>query len=564
MPYLVRKVLKGKTYLYLEEKCRIDGKTKRAWQKYLGPEDAIAQKDLSFLIENAPEKIKATTMSFGVSAAMLSIADDLGLSSIIDAHSKKSRDQGLSLGEYITIAAINRCAAPGSKSKLGAWFSQDWLKTRFAVDPSVLDAQTYWNHFQYLDDSVLDAIELDIGKVIVDKFHLDVDSLLYDPTNFFTFSNGGEGSELLQFGHSKENRNNLRLASYSLVCARESGIPLMHETYAGNVQDAKHFKETLVRVAKRLADLGRDPFKVTLVFDKGNHSDAAFKTIDQQKFGFIVSVRNSTQKDLLQVPRVQLTKTTLPATGKAVEYFKTTRDVYGAMRDVYVVLDPKKHEKHVALFTEKLNEKIHDIESFFKARLNVKKWRTRENVEKKSRSLIGKKPFKDIIKITVGGVDGALTLDIVQNDVARQAYIETLGRTVLVTNRTDWKPETVIWGYREEYIIEHAFRRMKSPTAIAIRPMFHRANTCIKAHVFVCVLGLILLSLARLKLSRKGISTSYEEIIDELRGIHAISIKMPGSKPPALQLDCPESVAPEIISTFKLKTAIRSRPVCSP
>ena len=559
MPYLVKKVLKGRTYLYLEEKRRINGKTKRTWQKYLGPEDAISQKDLSFLMDHAPEKITATAMSFGISAALWSIAKDLDLSGIIDAHSKKSRDQGLSLGEYVTIAAINRCAAPGSKSKLSYWFSRDWLKTRFSIDPSVLDAQTYWNHFQYLDDATLAAIELDLGKAIVSKYNLDVESLLYDPTNFFTFSKGGSGSELLQFGHSKENRNGLRLASYSLVCARESGVPLMHETYAGNVQDAKHFKDVPARVAARLTELGRNPSKVTLVFDKGNHSDAAFKAIDENKFGFIVSVRNSTQKDLLHVPRSEFMKTILPATGKPIEYFKTTRDVYGKPRDVYVVLDPKKHEKHVAMFTEKLDEKINSITTFFKKKLNVKKWRSREMVEKKVKVMIGKKPFKDIIKPRIGGTEGALTIDVEVDEMARQAYEETLGRTVLVTNQQDWLPETVIWGYREEYIIERAFRRMKSPTAIAVRPMFHRADACIKAHVFICVLGLILLSLARLKLDKKGISTSYEALLEVLRGIHAIAIKIPGSKKDVLQLDCPDDVSPEFVSTFRLTTAIHSK-----
>jgi len=67
-----------------------------------------------------------------------------------------------------------------------------------------------------------------------------------------------------------------------------------------------------------------------------------------------------------------------------------------------------------------------------------------------------------------------------------------------------------------------------------------------------------------LKLDRKGISTSYEELIDMLRGIHVISIKMPGSKNEALQLDYPETVAPELIPVFKLKTAIRLKPICSP
>lgn len=65
---------------------------------------------------------------------------------------------------------------------------------------------------------------------------------------------------------------------------------------------------------------------------------------------------------------------------------------------------------------------------------------------------------------------------------------------------------------------------MKYPTAIAIRPMYHYADTCICAHVFVCVISLLLLSLLRLKLVRKSISTSYKEILGELRAVHAIKI----------------------------------------
>ena len=552
MVYLVKKEHKGKIYLYLEERRWIDGRSRRIYQKYLGPEDKLAEMELAGVLKNAPGKVETRTMEFGVSAALWTIAKEIDMQGIIDAHSKKSRDQGLSLGEYITIAAINRCAAPGSKSKLGTWFANDWLSTRFDIDAKVLDAQTYWNHFQYLDEGALAAIERDLGRAVVGRYNLDLESLFYDPTNFFTFSKGGPGSDLLQFGHSKENRNGLRLASYSLICARESGVPLMHETYAGNVQDAKHFKDVPVRVAKRLIELGRDPDKVTLVFDKGNHSDGAFTSIDEQHFGFIVSVRNSTQKDLLHVPREQFTKTILPTTGKPVEYYKTTRNVYSKPRDVYVVLDPRKHEKHEALFQGKLDEKVDAINSFFNKRLNVKKWRSRENVEKKVKTLIGRKPFKDVIKPRIGESGGAVTLAIDIDADAKSAYVETLGRTILATNRVDWSPEVVIWGYREEYIIERAFRRMKSPTAISIRPMYHRADVCVRAHVFVCVLALLLLSLARLSLARKGIPTSYDEMIDDLRKIHVTSVMMAGMKNPKWNLDYNEEPMAKLVSAFKL------------
>jgi hypothetical protein len=37
MAYITRKKIKGITYYYAEERERRDGKSRRKWQKYLGP-----------------------------------------------------------------------------------------------------------------------------------------------------------------------------------------------------------------------------------------------------------------------------------------------------------------------------------------------------------------------------------------------------------------------------------------------------------------------------------------------------------------------------------------------
>ena len=532
MVYLTRKKKKGKYYLYLEEKAWINGRTRRAWQKYLGPEDKLKDIKFNSLLTRHANKVEVQTIEFGSSAALWQMAEEIELAKIIDANTGKKRKQNLSLGEYITIAAINRCVAPCSKSKLKRWYEKDWLSTRYDIDPQVLNAQTYWNHFQYLSKEILVQIELALGQIVVDKYDLDLDSLFYDPTNFFTFSKGSEESELLQFGHSKENRNGCRLVNYSLLCARESGVPLMHETYAGNTQDAQEFKQVPQRIADRLLALGRDPKRITLVFDKGNHSRDAFAAIDEIKLGFIASRRNSTHKDLLHVPRDEFTKTILPITQKAVEYFKTTKKIYGKDRILYVVLDPKKQKKYVIKFVEKLEKKILEIKEYFKDRLNVKMWSKKKAVEEKLKSLVGKRPLADVIITEVRGTDENMTLTVSIDEKARKAHEATLGRTILFTNREEWTPEAVIWGYREQYIVEHAFRDMKSPTAIAIRPMYHHADTSIRAHVFLCVISLLLLSLLRLKLARKSVPTSYNELHYELRSIHALKIlTSPKAKP---------------------------------
>ncbi len=556
MVYITRRKKKGKIYLYLEESARINGKPRRVWQKYLGPEERLKDLNLSGLFTKHEDSLKISTLGFGLSSALWQIAEFIELTSIIDKHTNKKREQGLSVGEYITIAAINRCCSPSTKSKLGLWFEKDWLSTQYDIKPKILNASTYWNHFQYLDETILENIEISLNKVVLNKFKLDLDNLFYDPTNFFTFSAGTGDDGLLQFGHSKENRNGNRLVSYTLLCARDSGIPLMHKTYPGNEQDAKRFKSAPEEIKTRLLALNQDPKKVTLVFDKGNHSKEAFKAIDDYNFGFIASARNSTQKDLLHIPKEQLQALSLSITGKTVEYYTESRKIYGVERTVYVVLDPKKYDLHKLYFTDKLDEKLQKIKIFFKDRLNIKKWRNKEAVEKKLKSMIGKNPFKEIIQYKIKGNDGHLSFKLEIDEDSKEYHIETLGRTILFTNRHDWTPESIIWGYREQYIVEHAFRKMKSPTSIMIRPMYHYTDRSIRVHVYICVLSLILLSLLRLTLSRKKISMNYDEILENLSTIHILKIQTSHNGKALWKLEDTGKTLSKLVKKLNLKSLI--------
>ncbi len=59
---------------------------------------------------------------------------------------------------------------------------------------------------------------------------------------------------------------------------------------------------------------------------------------------------------------------------------------------------------------------------------------------------------------------------------------------MIVTN-TDLPVPEVVSSYKEQWRIERSFRTIKS--FIEIRPVYHRKEERIKAHVFVCVLSLL-------------------------------------------------------------------------
>ena len=566
--YLTRKKKKGKyVHLYLEGRAWIDGRSRRTWQKYLGPEHLLKDMNLSGLLSKNAKQVETETIEFGISAALWQIAKEIGLIDKINDVAGKSRNQNLTLGDYLTIAAINRCVAPCSKSKLSQWFAGDWLGSQYNIDSNLLNAQTYWNHFQYLSEEKIETIQLDVIKDVVKDYSLSLEGLLYDPTNFFTFSKGGrgwregKGSEFLRFGNSKEKRNDKRQVAFWLICDQDSGVPLFHYTYPGNCQDAGIFKEmpkregdekgesVPARVVRFLEVLNLDPKEITMVFDNGNLSKEGMKYIEEGQLKFIASRRPSTHKSLLHTSITEFTDYTIPVTGKAIKYYQTSIKVYGKQRIVYVTLDPAKQKKKICEFRTKMTKKQAEIKEFFADRLDPKKivkikgqgqkWLKRSEVETKVRAMIGRVPFKDVITVKVEGpeevdinTDGRIEIFLEIDKQAQLTHEETLGRSIIFTNQENWEPGAVIWGYRQQYIVEHAFRHMKCTSSISVRPMFHHASTCIPAHVFVCYLSYLLLSLLRLKLVRKGCPASFEEILESLRAVHVTLIHpSPNSKP---------------------------------
>ena len=114
------------------------------------PEERWAELNLSGVLSKGQVPAEVEIVEFGASCALWQVAEEIDLAGIIDGATGKQRHQNLTLGQYLTVAAINRCVDPCSKSRFGHWFARDWLSTQLPVDPKVFNAKTYWNHFQYL------------------------------------------------------------------------------------------------------------------------------------------------------------------------------------------------------------------------------------------------------------------------------------------------------------------------------------------------------------------------------------------------------------------------------
>jgi len=548
MVCLSKKKQNGKYYYYLEERAWINGKSQRLWQKSLGREDKLREMSISL----APREMEYKTLEFGSSVALLQIARKIDLVKTIDSVAGKRRDQNLTLGEYMLINTINRCVSPASKSQLADWFSKDYISTIFPISPEILNASTYWNHFQLLDEEKLTQIEIELTKTVLEEYQLDLSCVLFDPTNFYTFISEHDNDQLAKFGHSKESRDNLRIINVSLLCTLLYGVPLFHYTYEGNVQDAKHFKGVISQITDRFQAIGSDIEEITLLFDKGNHSKEAFTEIDTIDLPFIASLRNSTQKNLLKVPTEKFTFINLSSNGKEVGYYRINRKVFEKDRNVYVILDPRKKRKDIINCENKIQIILLEIDEFL-LKLNVKKWRKKEAVEKKLKEIIGKRPLSTIISASVTGTYGKLKVTIDVNEKNKEEYLETLGRSIIFTSITSWSPAKIIQAFRDKYVVEDSFKNLKNPKFLSIRPMYHWSEKSIRAHVFSCILGLLLLSLIRLELRQEKIDLSYEKILKNLSDLQLIQIFISPKIPPIYKLTKQSGLSADLFKKLKLK-----------
>jgi transposase len=111
---------------------------------------------------------------------------------------------------------------------------------------------------------------------------------------------------------------------------------------------------------------------------------------------------------------------------------------------------------------------------------------------------------------------GRLQLD--RTKIAAETKLD--GKYLLSTSDPDLSAEDVALGYKNLLEAERGFRDLKS--TIELRPVFHRLEPRIRAHVLLCWLALLLIRVAE---RRTGMT--WRQINRELNRLHAITLTGP-------------------------------------
>jgi transposase len=532
MERLESKKINGQTYYYYSVWGWINGKCRRTFQKYLGK-----PADIYKSIYEPASPLHAEVFTFGLPIALWSELKRQDIITTIDKLCPK-RNQGLTIGTYLAIAAINRATESTSKNGMWDWFRQTSLyRVLPNADRDSLQSQRFWDH--------MNAVSIDDAKVVwqtiidrcLKKESINLKEICYDGTNFYTFIDTFNSScTLAKRGKNKQGRNNLRQVSYALFCTAEDQIPLFYDVYPGNRNDCPEFAEMIESFRQFLMRNGwtkdtRSSLPLTLIFDKGNNSDDNIKLLDKNMLHFIGTVKLCEHQDLAEITNkddrfIECDDPELP--GMRVIRFDN-RDIYGEKRTVLLCYNPRLFEQQLltlqADITKALNE-LSNIRARLEDRANglIKggKAPTVNSIEKQVKTILRRPYIKDIIQTEISETPHLALkyeCDTKMLDTISDTY---LGKKIIITTRSEWDSQRIIKAYHGQYAIEHIFRNMKDRATGVWWPVHHWTDQKISVHALYCTIATLLRALIHRRIKRKPVNISYQRLLSELSEIKEV------------------------------------------
>jgi transposase len=530
MASITKKIKKGRPYYYAVESKRINGKPRIVWQKYLGTLEAIVNR----AEDSKPAKPKHTVIfQAGGIAALLRITQRLKLLDLINEVSPK-REQGPTVGHYIILAALNRALEPLSKLAMGNWYEQTILRRLWGFDKSAFTSQRFWDHMNRLSEQDIEDIQERLVTHIEKAFGIDARILLYDTTNFFTFlATTNDRSDLAQRGHSKQKRHDLRQIGLALLVTRDFQIPLFHKVYPGNIPDVSLFPRLTGELVDRYRSVTGKAPEATLVFDKGNVTDDVMEDLVVRGAHFVAALSANKCADLLATAQDEFH----PIDGMpGTQAFDTTTIMWGKPCQVVVVYTE-------SFFTQQLQGVTHNLVKCQKKLLdlakNLERWHqgksrgkrpTVRSVRLRVRAILSAQFMKNLIQTDVkeDNISGIPRLSYSVDHAALQRLSqERLGRTVLVSDHTQWSTRQVVEAYRSLCVVEDAFKNMKNTDFLRWQPAHHWTNQKLRVHALYCVLALLVASLARKVAFESGVNLTLPALLKELSAIREVAVIYP-------------------------------------
>jgi hypothetical protein len=422
----------------------------------------------------------------------------LGIGAILAARLKTTR-RDASAERVLFALVANRALDPSSKLAAAHWVGRKaWIDRLPETSDDACYRAMDWLH------QVRAAVEKEIFHQVANLLNLEVDLLFFDTTStYFELgeedqpvprdNNGnatddqqqaaqGKPAPFRAYGKSKDHRDDLPQIVIGMAVTRD-GIPVRIWCWPGNTNDS-----ALIRQVK---DDMRDwtLSRIVWVADRGFTSAANRRYLRAGDHHYIIGEKlrsGSAQADaaLSRQGRYQDVAANLRVKEVRIaedERFVICYNPEAAQRDTVVR----------ARMLAQLDEMISGSDKLTKTR------------RAELRGVISTKPgLNRYLRVTPGG--------LLRIDAAAIKAEENLdGKYLLRCSDPKLSPEDIALGYKQLLEVERGWRDLKQ--VIDLRPVYHRKEERIRAHVILCWLALLLIRIAE---TTTGLT--WAKIADEL------------------------------------------------
>ena len=374
-------------------------------------------------------------------------------------------------------------------------------KVKITKDALYRSALRLWDVHRELEDW--------LHQRVCNMFQLEEKILLFDITNAY-FEGRMENSDLCRFGRSKEKRNDCKIVVLAAVVNTE-GLLVRTAIYEGNRQDRTTLEEVIGSISKETSP---DAKKI-VVMDAGFYTKDNIEWLTDHHFDYITVLPSGDAKFSAASNKVVHHQ---DCKKQEIRLQMGSVTIDGTDRKALLVDSDAKTTKERSMYDRACQCYEEGLEAVRAGILKKGGTKKRDAVNKR----IGKLDEK------YGAIRKSFAIDLTYEGEGKDEKVVSIswkkngglvdtakkfhGKYVLITS-LDEKEEINVWRfYNVIRTVEETFHTLKSD--LDIRPVYHKSDEGIKAHLNLAVLAYWLVSVTKYRLKvKKYDNVRWDEII---------------------------------------------------
>lgn len=505
--------------LYLGE---IDSAQVSAWRKAIEVviDDTGASRPLSLFPEERPVADDTSGVQVRLSEMRLcrprqwgacwlsgQLWRDLHLDQFWSERLPRSR-KGTRWEQILQVLVSYRLIAPGSEWKLHRdWFGKSAMADLLGADFGLAEAHKLYRCHDHLLQYKEELFTHLVNRWR-DMFNASFDVLLYDLTSTYFEINAADVPEgdKRRHGYSRDKRPDCPQVVIALVVTPD-GLPLAYEVLAGNTSDSKTLRGFLAKIEGLYGKARR-----VWVMDRGVPTEevlAEMRASDppvQYLVGTPKGRLNRLEKHLVDKPWQEARQ------GVQVKLLAEDDELYVFAQSADRVAKERAMRKRQLKWLWKRLGQLATMEV------------SREEMLMKLGAARSKAPSAwRLIEIEMDRDSAMFTFSLNRNKLRTVRRRE--GRYLLRTNITENDPATLWQYYIQLVAVEEAFKNLKND--LAIRPIFHKEEYRIEAHIFVSFLAYCLYITLQRRLHSLAPGLTARSALEKFAAVQMIDVHLP-------------------------------------